>query len=88
MLVPVGCVMTLPELDHAEAGRVAKKALNWLYDRSLERKLHVKATSASHHFRVMRQRGEAGWAYHAGGKHHIGGCRRSCATSGCGRRSS
>jgi radical SAM protein with 4Fe4S-binding SPASM domain len=33
-----------------------ERALNWIYDRSLEGKLHLKATCAPHYFRVMRQR--------------------------------
>ena len=55
MLVPVGCGMELTEeitLEPAEYER----ALNWIYDRSLEGKLHLKATCAPHYFRVMRQR--------------------------------
>ena len=55
MLVPVGCGATLdPEimLD----GDQYETALNWIYDRSLEGKIHLKATCAPHYFRVMRQR--------------------------------
>jgi radical SAM protein with 4Fe4S-binding SPASM domain len=55
MLVPVGCGMSLSEnimlkQDEYEA------ALNWIYDKSLEGKIHLKATCAPHYFRVMRQR--------------------------------
>src|SRR5581483_825474 len=55
MLVPVGCGM---ELDPAVMlkGDEYEEALNWIYDRSLEGKLHLKATCAPHYFRVMRQR--------------------------------
>lgn len=55
MLVPVGCGMELDPkimLDSEEY----EAALNWIYDRSLEGKLHLKATCAPHYFRVMRQR--------------------------------
>jgi heme b synthase len=58
MLVPVGCGMSIDEnviLDNFEY----EKALNWIYDRSLENKLHLKATCAPHYFRVMRQRAKA-----------------------------
>ncbi|MGN6369229.1 MAG: radical SAM protein [Phycisphaerae bacterium] len=55
MLVPVGCGMSLPESIMLKPDEY-EKALNWLYDRSLEQKLHVKATCAPHYFRVMRQR--------------------------------
>jgi radical SAM protein with 4Fe4S-binding SPASM domain len=55
MLVPVGCGMELSEsimLRDAEY----EQALNWIYDRSLEGRIHLKATCAPHYFRVMRQR--------------------------------
>jgi radical SAM protein with 4Fe4S-binding SPASM domain len=58
MLVPVGCGMSLSQeimLDPQEY----ESALNWIYDRSLEGKLHLKATCAPHYFRVMRQRAKA-----------------------------
>ena len=58
MLVPVGCGMSLSQdimLDEAEY----ESALNWIYDRSLEGRLHLKATCAPHYFRVMRQRAKA-----------------------------
>jgi radical SAM protein with 4Fe4S-binding SPASM domain len=58
MLVPVGCGMELsPDimLDPDDY----EKALNWIYDKSLEGKLHLKATCAPHYFRVMRQRAKA-----------------------------
>lgn len=58
MLVPVGCGMELGEdvkLDEDEY----ETALNWIYDKSLEEKLHLKATCAPHYFRVMRQRAKA-----------------------------
>jgi AdoMet-dependent heme synthase len=58
MLVPVGCGADLsPDImldaDEYEA------TLNWIYDRSLENKLHLKATCAPHYFRVIRQRAKA-----------------------------
>jgi radical SAM protein with 4Fe4S-binding SPASM domain len=58
MLVPVGCGADLsPDimLDGAEY----EATLNWIYDRSLENKLHLKATCAPHYFRVMRQRAKS-----------------------------
>jgi AdoMet-dependent heme synthase len=58
MLVPVGCGMDLSEeimLTPAEY----EQALNWIYDRSLEGKIHLKATCAPHYFRVMRERAKA-----------------------------
>jgi radical SAM protein with 4Fe4S-binding SPASM domain len=58
MLVPVGCGMELSEnimLSEVEY----EKALNWIYDRSLESKIHLKATCAPHYFRVMRERAKS-----------------------------
>jgi radical SAM protein with 4Fe4S-binding SPASM domain len=58
MLVPVGCGMELGEeimLKPAEY----EAALNWLYDRSQEGRIHVKATCAPHYFRVLRERAKA-----------------------------
>ncbi|MCL2648244.1 MAG: radical SAM protein [Phycisphaerales bacterium] len=57
MLVPVGCGMELPESIMLQAAEY-EKALHWIHDRSLEGKLHMKATCAPHYFRVMRQRGK------------------------------
>jgi heme b synthase len=55
MLVPVGCGMSLSK-DIMLAPDEYEQALNWIYDRSLEGKLHLKATCAPHYFRVIRQR--------------------------------
>lgn len=55
MLVPVGCGMELDE-SVMLAPDEYESALNWIYDRSLEGKIHLKATCAPHYFRVMRQR--------------------------------
>ncbi len=58
MLVPVGCGMTLSQ-DVLLSGQEYEQALNWIYDRSLEGKLHLKATCAPHYFRIMRQRAKS-----------------------------
>jgi len=58
MLVPVGCGMTLSP-DAMLSPDEYEAALNWVYDRSLEGRLHLKATCAPHYFRVMRQRAKA-----------------------------
>jgi radical SAM protein with 4Fe4S-binding SPASM domain len=58
MLVPVGCGMSLSQ-DIMLRPEEYENALNWIYDRSLEGKLHLKATCAPHYFRVMRQRAKA-----------------------------
>ena len=55
MLVPVGCGMELTEEIMLKPEEY-EKAMHWIYDRSLEGKLHLKATCAPHYFRVMRQR--------------------------------
>jgi len=55
MLVPVGCGMSLSQEIMLKPDEY-ENALNWIYDRSMEGKLHLKATCAPHYFRVMRQR--------------------------------
>jgi len=55
MLVPVGCGLSLSE-QIMLSPQEYESALNWIYDRSLEGRLHLKATCAPHYFRVMRQR--------------------------------
>ncbi len=55
MLVPVGCGMELTDEIRLSPDEY-EAALNWIYDRSLEQELHLKATCAPHYFRVMRQR--------------------------------
>lgn len=55
MLVPVGCGMTIAE-DVRLTPDEYEQAMNWTYDRSLEGKVHIKATCSPHYFRVMRQR--------------------------------
>jgi heme b synthase len=93
MLVPVGCGM---ELDPSVMlrGDEYEEALNWIYDRSLEGKLHLKATCAPHYFRVMRQRAKESGAKmpafahphknmgHAGG-HPGGHADMTAMTKGC-----
>lgn len=96
MLVPVGCGMSLSE-EIMLSPEEYEKALHWIYDRSLEGKLHLKATCAPHYFRVMRQRAKADGrqmpasahphrsmgpqAGHPGG--HPGGADMSAMTKGC-----
>ena len=58
MLVPVGCGAELSP-DIMLDGDEYEQTLNWIYDRSLENKLHLKATCAPHYFRVVRQRAKA-----------------------------
>jgi heme b synthase len=58
MLVPVGCGADLPEEDML-SGEKYEEVLNWLYDRSREEKLFVKATCAPHYYRIIRQRAAA-----------------------------
>jgi radical SAM protein with 4Fe4S-binding SPASM domain len=58
MLVPVGCGASLDPSIMLD-GDEYENALNWIYDRSLEGKIHLKATCAPHYFRVMRQRAKS-----------------------------
>jgi radical SAM protein with 4Fe4S-binding SPASM domain len=58
MLVPVGCGVQIAESNMLPAEEY-ERVLNWMYDKSKERALHLKATCAPHYFRVMRQRATA-----------------------------
>jgi radical SAM protein with 4Fe4S-binding SPASM domain len=55
MLVPVGCGVQIAESNMLPAEEY-ERVLNWMYDKSKEHALHLKATCAPHYFRVMRQR--------------------------------
>jgi radical SAM protein with 4Fe4S-binding SPASM domain len=55
MLVPVGCGVQIAESNMLPSQEY-ERVLNWMYDRSKDRKIHLKATCAPHYFRVMRQR--------------------------------
>ncbi len=58
MLVPVGCGVQIAESNVLPADEY-ERVLNWMYDKSKESELHLKATCAPHYFRVMRQRAAA-----------------------------
>jgi heme b synthase len=55
MLVPVGCGVQIAESNMLPADEY-ERVLNWMYDKSKLRQIHLKATCAPHYFRVMRQR--------------------------------
>jgi radical SAM protein with 4Fe4S-binding SPASM domain len=69
MLVPVGCGMSLSESIMLKEDEY-ERALSWIYDRSLEGRIHLKATCAPHYFRVMRQRAKSGHAMPASAHPH------------------
>jgi radical SAM protein with 4Fe4S-binding SPASM domain len=97
MLVPVGCGVQIAESNMLPAEEY-ERVLNWMYDRSKERALHLKATCAPHYFRIMRQRAAAEHihidASHSHGKPeqakargnghgHPGGSNMAAMTKGC-----
>lgn len=55
MLVPVGCGVQIAQSNMLTADKY-EEVLNWIYDKSREGKIHLKATCAPHYFRVIRQR--------------------------------
>jgi heme b synthase len=55
MLVPVGCGVKIAETDMISSEKY-EEVLNWLYDRSKDTKIELKATCAPHYYRVIRQR--------------------------------
>jgi heme b synthase len=88
MLVPVGCGVQIAESNMLPAEEY-ERVLNWMYDKSRLRELHLKATCAPHYFRVMRQRAAADHvrseATHSHGKPHGAGHHHDMAamTKGC-----
>src|SRR5215207_9020477 len=58
MLVPVDCGADLSP-DIMLDAQEYEQTLNWIYDRSLEGRIHLKATCAPHYFRVIRQRAKS-----------------------------
>ena len=55
LLVPVGCGVEIAETQMIEAGQY-ERILHWLYERTLENKIELRATCAPHFHRVVRQR--------------------------------
>ncbi len=55
LLVPVGCGVQIAAKQMIESEQY-EQILNWLYARTLENKIELKATCAPHFFRVVRQR--------------------------------
>ena len=58
MLVPVGCGVQIAEKNMLPANEY-EEILNWMYDKTLEGKIHLKATCAPHYFRIALQRKKA-----------------------------
>jgi heme b synthase len=88
MLVPVGCGVQIAESNMLPADEY-ERVLNWMYDRSKAREIHLKATCAPHYFRIMRQRAAAEHirieATHSHGKPQGAGHHHdmSAMTKGC-----
>lgn len=55
MLVPVGCGVSIAEREMLPADEY-ERVLHWLYDRSKDVEIDLKATCAPHYFRVRAQR--------------------------------
>jgi len=58
LLVPAGCGKEIAD-EEMIAPDEYERVLHWLYDRSKDSKIALKATCAPHYFRVMRQRARA-----------------------------
>ncbi len=54
MLVPVGCGLEIAKSHQINAEKY-EEILQWLYEKSLNQKIHVRATCAPHYFRILRQ---------------------------------
>jgi radical SAM protein with 4Fe4S-binding SPASM domain len=86
MLVPVGCGVTIAASNMLPAEEY-EEVLGWMYDRTLEGKLQLKATCAPHYFRIAAQRrkaaGQSGMPGAAGPGHHPGHSPLAANTKGC-----
>jgi heme b synthase len=58
LLVPAGCGKEIAD-EEMITPEEYERVLNWLYDRSKDSQIGLKATCAPHYFRVMRQRAHA-----------------------------
>jgi len=58
-LVPVGCGLEIADEEQISPERY-EEVLRWLFEKSLEVKIHLKATCAPHYYRVMRQLAPSG----------------------------
>ncbi len=59
MLVPVGCGVEIAE-DQMLPARQYEQTLQWIYERTQEERLQIKATCAPHYMRVARQQKKKG----------------------------
>jgi len=55
LLVPTGCGKEIADEEMITPAQY-EEVLNWLYDRSKDSPINLKATCAPHYFRIMRQR--------------------------------
>ncbi len=91
LLVPVGCGLEIAE-SHQISAQEYEEILLWIYERSLENKIHLKATCAPHYFRVIRQQNRLRSAsepqappheQHGNGAHGPNGHNLNALTRGC-----
>ena len=75
-LVPVGCGMQIAAEQQIPAERY-EDVLRWLFQKSLEVNIHLKATCAPHYYRIIRQLASPGQPVH----HERQGM--SAVTKGC-----
>lgn len=55
LLVPTGCGKEIADEEMITPGQY-EETLNWVYDRSKDSTINLKATCAPHYFRIMRRR--------------------------------
>jgi heme b synthase len=77
LLVPTGCGKEIADNEMIDPWEY-ENVLHWLYDRSKEAPIELKATCAPHYFRVMLQRAKA-----EGAKPTLTAARLRANTKGC-----
>jgi radical SAM protein with 4Fe4S-binding SPASM domain len=58
-LVPVGCGLEIADEEQISPQRY-EEVLRWLFEKSLEVEIHLKATCAPHYYRIVKQLGRSG----------------------------
>lgn len=77
LLVPTGCGKEIADDEMIEPAEY-ERVLNWLYDRSKDSKINLKATCAPHYFRIIHQRARTEGAKIASETHGFEAMTKGC----------
>ncbi len=77
LLVPVGCGVQIAQEQQLEAAQY-EQVLDWIYERSRQAPMHLRATCAPHYHRVLRQRAKAEGIEVAPATHGLAAMTKGC----------